>query len=65
MADTGGWQKAGGENSQMAEPNFDDPEDYLDEITNEDLLPDLLAKESAFNATCKRLKPIIPYEALM
>lgn len=44
MSDSGGWQRAGGENSQMAEPNFDDPEDYIDEVTNDDLLPDLLAK---------------------
>jgi len=44
MSDQGGWQRAGGENSQMVEPNFDDPEGFIDEISNEDLLPDLLAK---------------------
>ena len=32
----------------MVEPNFDDPEGFIDEISNEDLLPDLLAKENGF-----------------
>jgi len=39
-----GWQRAGGENGQIVEPNFDDPEDFIDDIPDEELMPDLLAR---------------------
>ena len=41
-----GWQRAGGENGQIVEPNFDDPEDFIDDIPDEELMPDLLARVS-------------------
>lgn len=37
----GGWQTAGG---KLTEPSFEDGEDFIDEISNEELMPDFMAR---------------------
>jgi len=44
MVEEGGWQRAGGENTEIPEPDFDDPEGFVDDISNDELLPDMMAK---------------------
>ena len=40
----GTWQTAGGATAKRNEPSFEDPEDYVDDISNEELMPDLMAR---------------------
>ena len=44
MVEEGGWQRAGGEDTEIPEPDFNDPEGFVDDISNEELLPDMMAK---------------------
>ena len=39
----GEWQTAGAGGAR-AEPSFEDPEDFVDEISNEELMPDVMAR---------------------
>jgi len=36
-------------------PNFSDPEDYVDDISNEDLLPELMAKEPRLEISTEKV----------
>ena len=47
MVEEGGWQRAGGEDTEIPEPDFNDPEGFVDDISNEELLPDMMAKVSS------------------
>ena len=46
MVEEGGWQRAGGDDTEILEPDFNDPEGFVDDISNEELLPDFMAKVS-------------------
>ena len=37
----GGWQTAGG---KLTEPSFEDADDFIDDISNEELMPDFMAR---------------------
>jgi len=40
----GEWQTAGGSGGQVVEPSFEDPEGYVDGITNDELMPDVMGR---------------------
>ena len=40
----GEWQTAGGASGNRPEPSFEDPEGFVDDISNEELMPDIMAR---------------------